>query len=156
MGRLSTRTARSLIRRYGMTPIPQEGAYFAPGPRTQTLSSIMVLLTSDADGFSAMHRLAIDEGWQWLDGSPAAMLRLRRGGTGSMTMLSDCHQQQLVRRGDWQGAATLGDWTLISCWCSPAFRPEHFELGVRTELIAAYPGHATEITALTRESHPNQ
>ena len=22
-----------------------------------------------------------------------------------------------------------GDWTLLSCWCSPAFRPEHFELG---------------------------
>ena len=34
------------------------------------------------DGFSAMHRLAIDEGWQWLDGAPAALLRLRPGGSG--------------------------------------------------------------------------
>ena len=48
------------------------------------------------------------------------------------------------------GASTLGDWTLISCWCSPAFRPEHFELGERGDLVDRYPGYATEITALTR------
>lgn len=133
-----------------MQPIPHEGAWFAPGPRTQQLSSITVLLTSAGNGFSALHRLGIDEGWQWLDGDPALMLRLRRGGKASITMLGPQHCQQLVRRGDWQGAATLGEWTLAACWCSPAFRPEHFELGDRDDLTAAYPAYAAEIAALTR------
>ncbi|MCL0138071.1 hypothetical protein M2T37_27715, partial [Klebsiella pneumoniae] len=50
-------------------------------PRTQELSSITVLLTDRADGFSAMHKLEVDEGWQWLDGAPVALLRaqLRQG-----------------------------------------------------------------------------
>ena len=59
--------------------------------------------------------------------------------------------QFLVRRGTWMGASTLGEWTLLSCWCSPAFRPEHFELGDRTLLTAGYPSYAAEIAALTRD-----
>ncbi|HQY95850.1 MAG TPA: hypothetical protein PLU83_02605, partial [Phycicoccus sp.] len=74
------RTAEQIIRDLKMQPISGEGAWFAPGPRTQELSSITVLLTDQPDGFSAMHSLTIDEGWQWLDGAPVALLRLRRGG----------------------------------------------------------------------------
>ena len=39
------RTAQEIIDELGMTPIPGEGAWFVPGPRTQELSSITVLLT---------------------------------------------------------------------------------------------------------------
>ena len=145
-----SRNATDIIRELRMEPIPQEGAWFALGPRTQQLSSITVLLAGTRDGFSALHRLSIDEGWQWLDGAPAVMLRLRRNGQGAVTMLGPEHRQQLVRRGDWQGAATLGDWTLAACWCSPAFRDEHFELGSRKKLTAAYPTYAAEIAELTR------
>ena len=59
--------------------------------------------------------------------------------------------QFLVRRGTWMGASTLGDWTLLSCWCAPAFRPEHFELGARDVLVERYPSYAAEIRALTRD-----
>ena len=55
-------TAAEVIARLKMQPIPEEGAWFAPGPRTQGLNAITVLLTDQPDGFSAMHRLTIDEG----------------------------------------------------------------------------------------------
>ena len=114
-----------------MEPIPEEGAWFVAGPRTQELNAITVLLTPQPDGFSAMHRLAVDEGWQWLAGAPAALLRLRRGGSGVLNYVGAERPQVLVRRDTWMGASTLGEWTLLSCWCAPAFRPEHFELGDR-------------------------
>ena len=95
---MTMRTAMEMIDELHMQPIPGEGAWFAPGPRTQELSNITVLLTADPNGFSAMHRLSIDEGWQWLDGAPAAMLRLRPGGTGVVNLLSAASRQFLVRR----------------------------------------------------------
>lgn len=148
------RTADEIVAELKMKPIPDEGAWFVEGPRTQELSSILVLLTSQTDGFSAMHRLEIDEGWQWLEGAPAALLRLKespRRNHGTLTLLGQQRRQMLVRRGVWQGAATMGDWTLLSCWCSPAFRPQHFTLGDRGDLTTKFPTYAAEIAALTRQ-----
>lgn len=148
------RTAEQIIAELRMKPIPEEGAWFAEGPRTQSLSAILVLLTSSANGFSAMHRLTVDEGWQWLDGAPAALLRLRESrkrNHGTLTLLGDERRQMLVRSGVWQGAATMGDWSLLSCWCSPAFRPQHFTLGDRDELTGKFPSYTAEIAALTRQ-----
>ena len=150
----SLRTAEQIIADLRMKPIPEEGAWFVEGPRTQALNSILVLLTPADDGFSAMHQLRIDEGWQWLEGAPAAVLRLTEGARrnrGTLSLLDEQRRQLLVRRGVWQGAATLGDWSLLSCWCSPAFRPEHFTLGDRGGLTQTFPDYATEIAALTRQ-----
>lgn len=144
-------SAEQIIARLGMQPIPEEGAWFAPGPRTEGLNGITVLLTDRADGFSAMHRLTIDEGWQWLDGSPMTLLRLGPDGSGVLSHHGALGEQALVPRGTWMGASTLGSWTLLACWCSPAFQPEHFELGRRDDLLREYPGQANEITALTRD-----
>ncbi len=145
-------SAEQVIERLGMEPIPEEGAWFVAGPRTQELNAITVLLTDRSDGFSAMHRLAVDEGWQWLAGAPTALLRLRKGGSGALSYVGAERPQVLVRRSTWMGASTLGDWTLLSCWCAPAFRPEHFELGDRAQLVERYPDFAAEITALTRDT----
>lgn len=144
-------SAEEVIERLGMVPIPEEGAWYVPGPRTQGLNAITVLLTDRPDGFSAMHRLAVDEGWQWLGGAPAALLRLRPGGSGVLNYVGEQHAQVLVRTGTWVGATTLGHWTLLACWCAPAFRPEHFELGDRAALVERYPQFTTEITTLTRD-----
>ncbi len=151
-GAAPAETADEIIARLRMEPIPEEGAWFVAGPRTQELGAITVLLTPRPDGFSAMHRLAVDEGWQWLAGAPAALLRLRRGGSGVLNYVGTERPQVLVRRGTWMGASTLGEWTLLSCWCSPAFRPEHFELGDRAALSTEYPEFAAEIAALTRDT----
>jgi uncharacterized protein len=147
---VTTETAEQVVRRLRMHRIPEEGAWVVEGPRAPGLSAATVLLTNRPDGFSALHRLTVDEGWQWLAGAPAALLRLPQGGSGVLSDVGPQTSQCLVRRGTWMGASTLGDWTLISCWCSPAFHPEHFELGRRDVLVERYPGYATEITALTR------
>jgi len=148
------RTAEQIIDELRMKPIPDEGAFFVEGPRTQGLSSILVLLTSAPDGFSAMHRLTVDEGWQWLEGAPTALLRLRESpkrNRGTLSLLDRTRRQMLVREGVWQGAATLGDWSLLSCWCSPAYRAQHFMLGGRDPLTESFPEYAAEIAALTRQ-----
>jgi hypothetical protein len=36
--------------------------------------------------------------------------------------------QGVVRRGTWQSAQSLGDWTLVGCTVAPGFEFEHFEL----------------------------
>jgi hypothetical protein len=148
------RTAEQIIDELGMKPLPDEGAYYVEGPRTQELSSVLVLLTAGPEGFSAMHRLTVDEGWQWLDGAPVALLRLRQGhkrNHGSLSLLGRRRRQVLVKRGVWQGAATMGDWSLVSCWCSPAYRPQHFSLGQRAPLTETFPKYAVEIATLTRQ-----
>jgi predicted cupin superfamily sugar epimerase len=145
-------TAAEIRQRLRMQPIPGEGGWFAPGPRIQELSSVTVLLSSEEGGFSAMHRLAVNEGWQWLDGAPVALLRLRPAGTGVLNVLDERTRQILVRRGTWQGAIAMGEWSLVSCWCSPAFRDSHFTLGDRASLVADYPRWQHEIELLTRPS----
>ena len=144
------RTAEEMIADLGLQPLDQEGSWWAPGPRTRDLSSITVLLTSAPDGFSALHRLGCDEGWQWLDGAPARMLRLGTHGEGRLDVIERRSAQVLVAAGTWQGAATVGDWTLVGCWCSPAFSWEGFTLGDRGTLRADYPEWQPEIEELTR------
>jgi predicted cupin superfamily sugar epimerase len=148
------RTAEQIIDELKMQPLAHEGAFFVEGPRTQELSSVLVLLTAAPEGFSAMHRLTVDEGWQWLDGAPVALLRLREGrkrNHGSLSLLGRHRRQVLVKRGVWQGAATMGDWSLVSCWCSPAYRQQHFTLGERAALTESFPAYAVEIATLTRQ-----
>ena len=59
---MGSESAEQVIARLKMSPIPEEGAWFVAGPRTQGLNAITVLLTDRPEGFSAMHRLTIDEG----------------------------------------------------------------------------------------------
>ncbi len=145
------RTAQEVVDELAMEPIPQEGAWLTQGPRVAGLSAILALIADTADGFSAMHRLGVDEGWQWLRGAPLTMLRLAPDGTVTRTTLDAANPQLVVPHGTWQGSRSRGSWTLVACWCAPAFEPEHFLLGDRAALVAAYPEAADDIAVLTRE-----
>lgn len=148
-GSLDPEAAAIIVER-GMLPIPGEGAWFASGPRIERLNTITALLAATPDGFSALHRLDVDEGWTWLDGAPIRMFRILPDGTGVHDILDADNRSVLVERGQWQGAASTGAWSLFTCWCAPAFTEGGFELGERTALVAQHPIFATEITALTR------
>jgi predicted cupin superfamily sugar epimerase len=143
-------SAQEVIDALGLLPLEHEGAFWAPGPRTKNLNSIHALITNAADGFSALHLLTVDEGWEWLGGAPASMLRLNQDGTGSETILDSSNTKLIVEVDVWQGTSTLGDWTLVSCWCSPAFEWENFTLGDRDELTAKYTEFSDRIKELTR------
>ncbi len=146
----SAPTVRELRTIYRMAPIPEEGGYFALGPRTTGLSCITALLTDEPAGFSALHVLTVDEGWQWLAGSPIDLVTLDASGTGTRHTLDASTPQVLVPAGTWQGAMPRGPWSLLACWCAPAFTDGVFRLGIREELVLAYPGWATDIERLTR------
>ncbi len=140
--------------RFGLHPHPGRGGWWAPGPRTRNLSSITYLLTDQTAGFATMHRLGVDEGWRWLAGAPAAFLTLRPRSRGRLQPLTERDGEILVKAGTWQGAASLGPWTLAACWCSPAFTWSRFEAGEREALATEYPDFASEIAVLTPDSEP--
>lgn len=147
---LADKSAAEVIEYLNLQPLDHEGAYWGPGPRNRDLSVIFALLTDTPEGFSAMHALAVTEGWQWLAGSPTSMLQLHPDGSGYEFILDATSTQLIVPQHVWQGASTLGAWSLFSCWCAPGFEWSHFRLGDRTDLIGSHPQFETQITRLTR------
>lgn len=145
---LADQPASVVIDRLGLAPLPAEGGYWKAGPRTERLNSILYLMTPS--GFSAIHKLQVVEGWQWLGGAACRMLQLLPDGTHYELELGPAWPQTIVDQGVWQGTATRGDWTLVSCWCAPAFTDAAFELGVRAGLTRQYPKAALRIEELTR------
>lgn len=141
-------SAESVIDRLGLVELPVEGGYWKTGPRNPMLNSILYLMTPTA--FSAMHRLTVAEGWQWLAGDPCHMLQLKPDGTSLDLELGRAWPQTIVEPGTWQGCSTDGQWTLVSCWCAPAFTDDCFTLGQRAQLIREYPKVSARIGDLTR------
>lgn len=146
----SDTAAAEIVAELNLQPLPDEGGFWAPGVRLGEMNCIYFLMTGAADGFSALHRLEVTEGWQWLAGAPARMVQLSETTGLSELSLSSEDAQTIVPVGVWQGARTLGDWTLVSCWCAPAFTEEIFELAMPEDLISRWPEHAAVIREFTR------
>jgi predicted cupin superfamily sugar epimerase len=86
-----------------------------------------------ADQSSHWHRVDAAELWIWQAGAPLVLSISPNGHDASAHMLGPdlaARQslQQVVPRGHWQAATSLGRWTLVTCTVSPAFRFEGFEL----------------------------
>jgi len=108
-------------------------------------------------GFSALHRLAVDELWIFQAGDPLELWCLSGDGRATTTTLgpdlaAGQRWQAPVAAGLWQGArvADGGRWALVTCVTVPEFRWEDFQLGDRAELVARFPSRADEIRRLTR------
>jgi predicted cupin superfamily sugar epimerase len=161
--------AADMIARLGLVPLPREGGFFAPawtsprtGPDGRALASqILFLLT--ADGFSALHRLRMDETWHFSGGDPAELVRIdARTGACRPCVLgpepaAGHRPLAVVEAGVWQGArlhapaaGAARGWSLVGCTVVPAWDEGEFELGSRDGLLRAFPAHAALIRALTR------
>ncbi len=96
-------------------------------PGTRAYSTLIYYLLEAGDR-SAWHRIDSAEVWHWYAGAPLEL----KVGTASMVLGNDFHAGQrpqgVVRRGEWQSARSLGDWTLVGCTVAPGFEFEHFEL----------------------------
>lgn len=158
------------MRLLDLQPLEREGGFFrrtAEGPVSggpacgadsgaprRAWSAIYALFTPE--GFSALHRLAVDELWCFHAGDPLESLRLYPdGGAGWVRLGSGAggvRAQEVVPRGVWQGTRLVagGRWALVSCLCVPGFRWEDFEAGRVAELAAAFPSHAAAIASLCR------
>jgi predicted cupin superfamily sugar epimerase len=152
---------QSIIDRLNLAPLPREGGWFRQyylsqetDPHGRPRASAIHFLMSP-EGFSALHRLRTDETWTFREGAPIELLLLLPDGSGKIVKLggdAPAGQQPAITvpGGTWQGARTLGSWSLADCAMSPAWDEQEFELGSRGDLLRAYPAHEGLIRGLTR------
>jgi uncharacterized protein len=151
---------------YGLSPLPVEGGLFRrtwAGPEDATGrpagSAIIVLLAVEADLFSAMHRLPIDEVWHFYRGDPIELLLLDPDGGARVEVLgSDQHVQFTVPAGTWMGARVVdgGRWALCGTTMAPGFVESDYEGGDADVLCGRYPNVADRIRALCRPGAPTR
>ncbi len=149
-----------LIRTHRLQPHPEGGYYRESYRAAQTLdgslrslcTAIMYLL-GEGD-FSALHRIDADELWHFYGGDPLRIVELQPGGAAKVTLLSAQNPQHLVPRHTWFGSmpAEGSKYSLVGCTVAPGFEFEHFELGARPRLLAAFPLAEQLIHRLTRET----
>jgi predicted cupin superfamily sugar epimerase len=130
-------SADDIIRLLDLAPHPEGGFYRQTFRDTlehegrPASTAIYFLLKGEAP--SHWHRIDAIEIWLHHAGAPLR-LSLSEDGTDSQaqTLGPDIaggeRPQGIVPRGWWQAAASLGDWSLVSCTVAPGFRFEGFEL----------------------------
>ncbi|WP_232544146.1 cupin domain-containing protein [Streptomyces buecherae] len=157
-------TPAQLVAHYGLEPIPREGGWYLRtwagaerGDGRPEGSAIVVLLTDDADGYSALHRLASDETWHFYLGDPIELLLLAPDGSDRTVVLGPDvlggqRVQFTVPAGTWMGGAVAGGgpWALLGCTMAPGFTDDTYEHGDADDLAARYPRVAERVRALCR------
>lgn len=130
-------TAAQVIAALGLQPHPEGGHYReiwrdtpADGSRGAGTAIYFLLASGEV---SHWHRVDAAEAWHWYAGGALALSISMDGEATEMRHLGpDLSRGEqpfaLVPKGCWQGARTLGDWTLVGCTVSPAFRFAGFEM----------------------------
>lgn len=128
--------ADTIIDTLGLAPHPEGGFYrqtWIAGDRPRPSGSCIYFLLRNG-GASHWHRVDAVEIWHYYAGAPLVLDMSETGeGPKSETLLgpdiaAGQRPQAIVPEGWWQAARTTGDWTLVGCTVSPAFRFEDFEL----------------------------
>ncbi len=152
--------AARLIVDLGLRPHP-EGGYFTEKYRSDrsvvggagersAVTSICYLLSGD--DFSAFHRLKSDELWHFYEGADIAIECIDLGGRHQRLVIGGSARQAAMPPGVWF-AAHLVDakgYALVGCDVAPGFEYKDFEIASRSELLGAFPQHASLINRLTR------
>lgn len=155
-----------LIARFGLQPLPDEGGWYrqtwrapAGGPDGRPGGTAILYLITRS-GFSALHRLRMDEVWHFYAGDPVRLVELdpvaRQAKSVQLgaNFAADQQPQHVVRGGIWQGArlarADGCGWALLGCTLVPGWDERDFEMGDRGELLARFPAARADIVALTR------
>ncbi len=129
--------ADRIIAALGLSPHP-EGGHFretfrdpqGAGGRAHSTAIYYLLRTGEV---SAPHRIDAVEVWHFYCGAPLELTIEEPGREAVRHVLgSDIehgqHPQIVVPAGAWQGAHSLGDYTLVGCTVAPGFLFETFEL----------------------------
>lgn len=156
--------AQELIDSYQMKMLPGEGTYirelYRSAQTTQgdlsAVSTIYGLYCIDPPSRSNFHRLTRDEVWSWYEGDPIDLFLLFPDGSfRTVTLGRDAKAGQVyqftIPAETWQAGRLQsgGSYALYGCTVAPAFTSDCFELGIRAELAAQYPGAVKAITELT-------
>jgi predicted cupin superfamily sugar epimerase len=158
--------ARQVIARLGLAPLPHEGGYFreiwtssARLPSGRGMASAIYFLLMPNE-FSAFHRMAAEELWNFHSGDPVEHVQLdAKTGGAIITRLGpeilNGDRPWLVVPGNvWQGARIVPGggrgWALVSCGVAPAWDRAEFELGNASELRRLFPANDGLVRELTR------
>jgi hypothetical protein len=152
-----------LIERFGMSPLPVEGTFFAETYKSDALAASggpagtagLGLFCDDPPSRSLFHRLAFDEVWHFYAGDPLRLVLLHPDGSDEEVVLGGdvlgaATPQHVVPAGVWQAAELVpgGRWALFCCTMAPGFVPSCFEGGLVPALLAAHPARAADIERL--------
>lgn len=160
-------TAKQIIQKLNLAPLPQEGGYYSETYRSNLYinkhhlgdaysgdrifySTIYYMLTVDT--FSAIHQLPGDEIFHFYMGDTVEMLQLHPDGSGEMVRIGNdimhgIFPQKLVKGGTWQGSRLRegGSFALMGTTMSPGFEFEDYQHGKQDDLVRAYPDFEGEI-----------
>jgi predicted cupin superfamily sugar epimerase len=162
--------ARYWINHLGLSPHPEGGYYRATYKSDLTIvrsalpsryqgdrsASTSIYFLLDEGNFSAFHRIASDEVWHFYAGSSLIVYVIDPDGNYSELHLGGGSEevfQAVVKAGCWFASRVreAAGFALVGCTVAPGFDFADFELGVRSELVAAFPAHQKLIAELTRE-----
>jgi uncharacterized protein len=164
-------TARDIIAALGLVAHPEGGYYRETYRSDERLSAAAlpdrydreramataIYYLLEAGNFSALHRVTSDEVFHFYQGSPVEVFVISPGSSVQTRVLGNDVEngqcpQLLVPKGSIQGLEVVrgGAYALLGATVSPGFDFADFELMSRDALIGAYPGHAEQITRLTR------
>jgi uncharacterized protein len=115
-------------------------------------TSIYYLL--DRSDISRFHRIASDEIWVHIDGSPVVIhCFCQEKGYYTLKCGKDQGTEplQVVPQGTWFAAENMdtGIFSLVSCFVSPGFDFHDFKMAKREELLSLFPEHQPVITRFT-------
>ena len=133
-------TAAEIIRLLDLKPHP-EGGHFREtfrDPRQvggRAVSTAIYFLLARGER-SHWHRVDAAEIWHWHAGAPLELqISQAAGRIEAVTLGGDLaageRPQAVVPAHAWQGAQSLGEWTLVGCTVAPGFEFAAFELAPR-------------------------
>ena len=133
--------ARALIDKLDLKPHPEGGSYreiYRSSVRVQMVRGERSAITAvyyllERNQISRWHVVESDEIWHFYEGSPLellaydpatrALVRCVLGNT------KDDHERVgVIRKGLWQAARSLGEFSLVGCSVGPGFEFEDFQL----------------------------
>ncbi|SFK65598.1 cupin domain-containing protein [Shimia haliotis] len=131
-------TADQIIAHLNLAPHPEGGHYrqtwIAPANGADRPAGTAIYFLLKGGEASHWHRVDAAEIWHHYAGAPL-ILSLSETDQGPATdsvlgpdLAAGQLPQLIVPEGHWQAARSTGDWTLVGCTVSPAFRFEGFEL----------------------------
>ena len=163
-------TAREIIDRFGLEPLPGEGGFYTrthcspgmiprealpPGYQEPRPFSTAILYLLTPETFSALHMLPTEEIYHFYLGDPVQMLNLHPGGEAEIVTLgpdisSGQQVQWVVPKGTWQGSRLMsgGEYALLGATMCPGFDWPDMDLAEPDELIEAYPRYRDLIRRL--------
>ena len=130
---------RALTDKLGLEPHPEGGWYreiYRSSDRVQTRRGARSAITSiyyllERNQTSRWHVVEADEIWHFYEGSPLELLAyepearaLVRRVLGSTS--EDHERMAVIRKGVWQAARSLGEFSLVGCSVGPGFDFEDF------------------------------